>query len=126
MNEENKDKVAQKDKINDNAVEENKQNIKKIPLGEGENYKKYTKANNNVSVNSSININNTNTNSNTITNDTKNQIGKKIIENGFKTKKYYGYDSYNMEGTINNHSYYESVYSKKKGEQKNHSFGKIN
>ena len=31
-----------------------------------------------------------------------------------------------MEGTINNHSYYESVYSKKKGEQKNHSFGKIN
>ena len=128
VNEENKDKVAQKDKINDNAVEENKQNIKKIPLGEGENYKKYTKANNNVSVNSSININNTNTNtnSNTITNATNNQIGKKIIENGFKTKKYYGYDSYNMEGTINNHSYYESVYSKKKGEQKNHSFGKIN
>ena len=123
VNEENKDKVAQKDKINDNAVEENKQNVKKIPIGEGENYKKYTKANNNCSVNSSINFN---SNTNIILNDTNNQIGKKITESSFKTKKYYGYDSYNLEGAINNHSYYESVYSKKKGVQKNHSFGKIN
>ena len=117
VNEENKEKVIQKEKNTDNAVEENKQNVKKIPIGEGENYKKYMKANNNVSVSSSININ---------TNENNNQIGKKISDSGFKTKKYYGYDSYNLEGTINNHSYYESVYSKKKGEQKNHSFGKIN
>ena len=115
-NEENKDKVIQKDKVNDNTVEENKKNVKKIPIAEGENYKKYIKSNNNCSVSSSININN---------NDSNNQIGKKISET-FKTKKYYAYDSYNLEGTINNHSYYESVYSKKKGEQKNHSFGKIN
>ena len=115
-NEENKDKVIQKDKVNDNTVEENKKNIKKIPVGEGENIKRYIKSNNNCSVSSSININN---------NDSNNQIGKKISES-FKTKKYYAYDSYNLEGTINNHSYYESVYSKKKGEQKNHSFGKIN
>lgn len=83
VNEENKDKVAQKDKINDNAVEENKQNVKKIPIGEGENYKKYTKANNNCSVNSSINFN---SNTNIILNDTNNQIGKKITESSFKTK----------------------------------------
>ena len=98
-NEENKDKVIQKDKVNDNTIEENK------------------------SVNSSINFN---SNTNIILNDTNNQIGKKITESSFKTKKYYGYDSYNLEGAINNHSYYESVYSKKKGVQKNHSFGKIN
>lgn len=117
VNEENKEKVTQKDEVNDNTVEENKKSAKKIPIDEGENGKKLIKANNNYSVNSSININ---------TSDSNNQIGKKNSDNGYKAKKYYGYDSYNLEGAINNHSYYESVYSKKKGEQKNHSFGKIN
>ena len=121
VNEENKDKVTQKEKSNDNTVEENKKNTKKIPIGEGEKYKQFIKANNKCSVSSSININSYSNN-----NDANNQIGKKITESGFKSKKYYGYDTYNLEGSINNHSYYESVYSKKKGEHKNHSFGKIN
>ena len=39
---------------------------------------------------------------------------KKANQKEFKTKRYYGYDDrHNLEGTINNHSVYVSVYSKK-------------
>ena len=45
----------------------------------------------------------------------------------FKAKNYYGYDErHNLEGPINNHSYYVSVYSKKNINQKNLSTDKIN
>ena len=45
----------------------------------------------------------------------------------FKIKNYYGYDErHNLEGPINNHSYYVSVYSKVEVNQKNISTEKIN
>ena len=61
----------------------------------------------------------------------KNNINNKSLKNisnkGFKSKNYYGYDErHNLEGTINNHSYYVSVYSRKKINQKNNSIDKIN
>lgn len=40
---------------------------------------------------------------------------KKNIQKDYKNKRYYGYDDrHNLEGTINNHSVYVSVYTKKK------------
>ena len=60
-------------------------------------------------------------------NNPNTQTMKKIYDKGFKTKNYYGFDErHNLEGTINNHSYYVSVYSKKKINQKNLSTDKIN
>ena len=60
-------------------------------------------------------------------NNPNSQTMKKISDKGFKAKNYYGYDErHNLEGTINNHSYYVSVYSKKKINQKNLSTDKIN
>jgi hypothetical protein len=56
-----------------------------------------------------------------------NQNTKKIFDKGIKGKNYYGYDErHNLEGTINNHSYYVSLYSRKKINQNNHSTDKIN
>ena len=50
----------------------------------------------------------------------------KITNNEFKVKNYYGYDErHNLEGPINNHSYFVSVYSRKKVE-KSKSREKIN
>jgi len=54
-----------------------------------------------------------------LTNDiqkNKNSELTKVSDNkGSKSKKYYGYeDKQNLEDTINNHSYFESVHSKKK------------
>ena len=50
----------------------------------------------------------------------------KISNNEFKVKNYYGYDErHNLEGPINNHSYFVSVYSRKKVE-KSKSREKIN
>ena len=66
-------------------------------------------------------------------NDTKNfnkiinNQEKKIFDKGLKGKNYYGFDErHNLEGVINNHSYYVSLYSKKKINQNNHSTDKIN
>lgn len=40
---------------------------------------------------------------------------KKNIQKDYKNKRYYGYDDrHNLEGTINNHSVYVSIYTKKK------------
>ena len=56
-----------------------------------------------------------------------NQNTKKIFDKGIKGKNYYGCDErHNLEGTINNHSYYVSLYSRKKINQNNHSTDKIN
>ena len=90
---------------NNNMIEKNK-NIKKEE-NEEENYKnkKYNKINSNAN----------------------NQISKRKSDKNFKSKNYYGYDeANNMEGAINNHSYFESVYSRKKVLQKNISKDKIN
>ena len=58
---------------------------------------------------------------------TDNENIKSKGEWGSKTKNYDGFDErHNLEGTINNHSYYVSVYSKKKINQKNLSTDKIN
>ena len=44
-----------------------------------------------------------------------------------KIKNYYGYDErHNLEGLINNHSYYVSVYSRKKVNKQSQSKEKIN
>ena len=52
---------------------------------------------------------------------------KNLLDKGFKGKNYYGYDErHNLEGIINNHSYYVSLYSKKKINQNNHSTDKSN
>ena len=90
---------------NNNMIDKNK-NIKK-EANEEENLKnkKYNKINNNAN----------------------NQISKRISGKNLKAKNYYGYDeANNVEGAINNHSYFESVYSRKKGLQKNISIDKIN
>ena len=96
--------TEQEDIYNNNLIEKNK-NIKKD--NEEENYKnkKYSKINSNPN----------------------NQISKRKSDKNFKSKNYYGYDeANNMEGAINNHSYFESVYTRKKGLQKNISIDKIN
>ena len=62
-----------------------------------------------------------------IKNNNNNQIIKKVTKDKvIKPKNYYGYDSYNIEGCINNHSYFVSVHSRKKDIQKNMSLNKIN
>ena len=69
-----------------------------------------------------MNNNNSNNNSQSkeiIINENKNYKNNKILGNvyykGNKQKIYYGYDErHNLEDTINNHAYYESVHSKKK------------
>ena len=90
---------------NNNMIQKNK-NIKNEG-NEEENYKnrKYNKINNNINK----------------------QISKRTSDKHFIPKNYYGYDEVNnMEGAINNHSYFESVYSRKKGLQKIISIDKIN
>ena len=87
-------------------------NKSSIKLTEGEQYARKNSKNNNNGI---INSNNSS------------QIIKKVTKNkDIRPKNYYGYDSYNMEGCINNHSYYVSVYSRKKDIQKNNSLNKIN
>ena len=84
-------------------------NKSSIKISEGEQYCRKNAQNNHNGINNS------------------NQIIKKVTKNkGIKPKNYYGYDSYNIEGCINNHSYYVSVHSKKKDIQKNMSLNKIN
>ena len=84
-------------------------NKSSIKISEGEQYCRKNAQNNHNDINNS------------------NQIIKKVTKNkGIKPKNYYGYDSYNIEGCINNHSYYVSVHSKKKDIQKNMSLNKIN
>ena len=97
--------LTEQELLYNNMIEE-KKNIKKEG-NEEENFKnkKYVKSNNNAN----------------------NQINKRTSDKNFKSKNYYGYDyTHNFEGAINNHSYLESVYSRKKGYQKNHSIDKIN
>ena len=88
-------------------------NKSSIKISEGEQYSKKNSKNN---YNGNININNSS------------KIIKKVTKDkGIKPKNYYGYDSYNMEGCINNHSYYVSIHSRKKDIQnKNISLNKIN
>ena len=68
-------------------------------------------------VNKKVNRNNISSNNNNVVvnnNNNNNKNFKKYTEKGFKDKNYYGYDErHNLEGTINNHSYYVSVYSRK-------------
>ena len=60
-------------------------------------------------------------------NVSNNQSNKKVYDKSFKMKNYYGYDErHNLEGTINNHSYYVSLYSKRKINQNNSSTENIN
>ena len=74
---------------------------------------------NNAEENNAIKYNKNNSNTNT---KVKNQNEKKYNNTEFKIKDYYGYDErHNLEGPINNHSYYISVYSKKKVNQNSHS-----
>ena len=74
---------------------------------------------NNTEENNAIKYNKNNSNTNT---KVKNQNEKKYNNTEFKIKNYYGYDErHTLEGPINNHSYYISVYSKKKVNQNSHS-----
>ena len=104
-------------KKNNNIIEKSKPSLKKGLSNVGENYaKKWSK-----------NINNNNSNSNNTNNNNVNQIPKKNYDKNIKAKRYYGYDDRNnLEGTINNHSYFESVYTKKKENPMIASFEKIN
>ena len=87
-------------------------NKSSIKISEGEQYNRKNIKNNYNSI---------------IQNNNNSQIIKKVTKDkAIKPKNYYGYDSYNMEGCINNHSYYVSVHSKKKDIQKNMSLNKIN
>ena len=76
---------------NDNdIIEENKINVKKGAITDEEKFKKISKVNN-----GGIDI-------------------KKSYQKEFKNKRYYGYDDrHNLEGPINNHTVYVSVYTKK-------------
>lgn len=99
---------------NKNVIQQIKPTIKKAKINTNN-----TEENNNLKYNNNNNsINNTKIN---------NQNDKKYTYKEFKIKNYYGYDErHNLEGPINNHSYYVSVYSRKKVNQKNHSNDKIN
>ena len=69
-------------------------------------------------------IGNNNKKFNKIINNNQN---KNLFDKGVKGKNYYGFDErHNLEGVINNHSYYVSLYSKKKINQNNYSTDKIN
>ena len=97
--------LTEQEVIYNNNLKEKNKNIKKE--GKEENYinKKYHK----------------------ISSNANSQISKRRSDKIFKAKNYYGYDeANNMEGAINNHSYFESVYSRKKGLQKIISIDKIN
>ena len=98
--------ITEEDNLNNkNIIQQIKPTIKKATIN---------------STNQEDNFNNYNTNNN-------NKSFKKFSNKDFKTKNYYGYDErHNLEGTINNHSYYVSVYSRKKINQKNNSIDKIN
>ena len=80
-------------KNNDEKINEKNQNLKKwVKNKEDSNYKKYKKID-----------------------YTNKQITKKNPEENLISKNYYGYDDRNnLEGAINNHSYFESIYSRKK------------
>ena len=96
-----------------NAIQQIKPTIKKASI-----------TTNNAGDNTNIKYNKNNSSNNTKIN---NQNEKKYTYQEFKIKNYYGYDErHNLEGPINNHSYYVSVYSRKKVNQKNHSNEKIN
>ena len=94
---------------NKNIFQQIKPTIKKAlnnPVNSEDNNKRITKSNTNNKILQSF---------------------KKIPDKNFKIKNYYGYDErHNLEGTINNHSYYVSVYSRKKVNQNNCSTEKIN
>ena len=91
-------------KNNNKIINENKPNIKNEAKNEEENYNiKYKK-----------------------NNYTNRQNNPKNTGQRFISKNYYGYDDrYNLEGAINNHSYFESIYSRKKRDQKDISHDKI-
>ena len=112
------------EKDNKNYVQKVKPCLKKAIINEGENpIKRFNKN----QTNSHIYISKANNNNNNNSNNANNQVSKKISDKIFKTKNYYGYDErHNLEGPINNHSYYVSVYSKKNINQKNLSTDKIN
>jgi len=99
-----------KNSINSSALQ-NRPNIK---ISDGNYGKKYIKNGNIIN----ININGINNNI-----QVNNKISKDIPS---KPKLYYGYNAYNVESNIINHSYLESVYSKKKSNLKNASIGNIN
>ncbi len=99
-----------KNSINSSALQ-NRPNIK---ISDGSYGKKYIKNGNIIN----ININGINNNI-----QVNNKINKDIPS---KPKLYYGYNAYNVESNIINHSYIESVYSKKKSNLKNASIGNIN
>jgi len=91
-------KVNANTSINSSALH-NRPNIK---ISDGNYDKKYIKNGNIIN----ININGINNNI-----QVNNKISKDLSS---KPKLYYGYNAYNMEGDIINHSYLESLYSKKK------------
>ena len=122
-----------------NAQKEVSKNIISAQTDINSNNKNINQPINQTSKRSSLKKNNNEENSNkkynknsyinttTVNNNNNNQTLKKINDKGFKNKNYYGYDErHNLEGTINNHSYYVSVYSRKKINQKNNSIDKIN
>jgi hypothetical protein len=94
-----------------NSVQQNRPNIKISD----ENYgKKYIKNGNIIN----ININGINNNI---------QVNNKISKGlSYKPNLYYGYDAYKMESNIINHSYLESIYSRKKSNLKNSLIGNNN
>ena len=109
--------TEQNENDNNNYIQKVKPSLKKAIINENDNpIKRFNKNHTYANINNSTNNNNSNS-----------TVVKKISDKGFKTKNYYGYDErHNLEGTINNHSYYVSVYSKKKLNQKNLSTDKIN
>ena len=111
---------------NKNYIQKIKPSLKKAIINESENpIKRFNKNQTNTHI--YISKANNNNNSNNNSNNANNQASKKMSDKVFKAKNYYGYDErHNLEGPINNHSYYVSVYSKKNINQKNLSTDKIN
>ena len=111
---------------NKNCIQKIKPSLKKAIINESENpIKRFNKNQTNTHI--YISKANNNNNSNNNSNNANNQASKKMSDKVFKAKNYYGYDErHNLEGPINNHSYYVSVYSKKNINQKNLSTDKIN
>ena len=108
---------------------ENKKNVafSKIILSEEDNKKNVVQQKNITNKKVIINAVNSGDNKSKGNFNNKNKSFKKMAIQKFKIKNYYGYDErHNLEGPINNHSYFVSVYSRKKVNENNNSIESMN
>ena len=102
-----------------NDKQKNDLGEKKLLTDDEGNYRNNNNNNIQMKIDKINKMNNNVQNKEIIINENKKYKNNKILSNMYykenKPKNYYGYDErHNLEDTINNHAYYESVHSKKK------------